>query len=194
MWFQAESAELQHLLRRVLRPGPLQDDHHPGGAHSRRTTRTGSTEKIADKNKPVDMARAVDPGLGGDHVARDAPALYKTYCVSCHGQDGQGGLVEGARDFTASTAGRTAPRSATSTAPSPRGSRARRCAPSTSPALGPLRPGPPRALLLQGQRPAPGHARGAEGARRDYQLKQIQPPKQGIPVEQAMEIIAEEAQ
>ena len=31
--------------------------------------------------------------------AREAPRIYQTYCVSCHGKEGQGGLVEGARDF-----------------------------------------------------------------------------------------------
>ncbi|MCP3984486.1 MAG: cytochrome c oxidase subunit II [bacterium] len=55
-------------------------------------------KKIADRFKPVEAAGAMNPD--SDEInACDAPRLYKTYCASCHGADGQGGMVEGARDF-----------------------------------------------------------------------------------------------
>ncbi|MBD3293800.1 MAG: cytochrome c oxidase subunit II [Armatimonadia bacterium] len=54
--------------------------------------------KIADKNKPVVMEKAMDPD-SPEIRERDGDALYETYCVSCHGKEGRGGLVEGARDF-----------------------------------------------------------------------------------------------
>lgn len=55
-------------------------------------------KKIADKNKPVVMEQAMDPKSQAIRE-RDGDALYLTYCVSCHGKEGQGGLVEGSRDF-----------------------------------------------------------------------------------------------
>jgi cytochrome c oxidase subunit II len=53
---------------------------------------------IAEKNKPVELDQAMDPN-SEEIVKRDAAKLYATYCVSCHGQGGEGGLVAGARDF-----------------------------------------------------------------------------------------------
>jgi cytochrome c oxidase subunit II len=53
---------------------------------------------IAEKNKPVDAALAADPA-SEEIRSRDALVLYQTYCASCHGSEGQGGLVEGARDM-----------------------------------------------------------------------------------------------
>jgi cytochrome c oxidase subunit 2 len=55
--------------------------------------------KVADKNRPVDMQKAMDPN-SAEIVERDGPKLYETYCASCHGKNGLGGLVEGARNFT----------------------------------------------------------------------------------------------
>ncbi len=55
-------------------------------------------KKIVDQNKPIDLAKALDP-KSKDIVDRDAAKLYETYCVSCHGKGGEGGLVAGARDF-----------------------------------------------------------------------------------------------
>ncbi len=55
-------------------------------------------EKTADRNKPVDMAKAMDPN-SEEIKERDGSILFKTYCISCHGKEGRGGLVEGARDF-----------------------------------------------------------------------------------------------
>jgi cytochrome c oxidase subunit II len=56
-------------------------------------------DRIADINKPVVMEQALD-SESEEIVNRDDESLYKTYCVSCHGSKGHGGLVEGARDFT----------------------------------------------------------------------------------------------
>lgn len=55
-------------------------------------------QQIADKNKPVDLAKAKDPN-SEEIQQRNAETLYNTYCVSCHGKGGEGGLVAGARDF-----------------------------------------------------------------------------------------------
>jgi cytochrome c oxidase subunit II len=55
-------------------------------------------QKVADMNKPVDLEQALDPKSEAI-VERDAAKLYSTYCVSCHGSGGEGGLVAGARDF-----------------------------------------------------------------------------------------------
>ena len=54
--------------------------------------------KVAERYKPVDAAVALNP-KSEEIVACDAPKLYATYCASCHGTAGQGGLVAGARDF-----------------------------------------------------------------------------------------------
>ncbi|MEW6073260.1 MAG: cytochrome c oxidase subunit II [Planctomycetota bacterium] len=56
-------------------------------------------DQIAAKNKPIVIEQAMDP-RSEDIVACDAPSLFRTYCVSCHGADGTGGLIENARDFT----------------------------------------------------------------------------------------------
>ena len=56
-------------------------------------------EQAARKNKPVDIELAMDP-TSGEIIARDGPSLYRTYCASCHGPNGRGGLVENARNFT----------------------------------------------------------------------------------------------
>ena len=54
---------------------------------------------IADKNKPVVMAVAMNPE-SEDITERKGQLKFETYCISCHGKNGQGGLIEGARNFT----------------------------------------------------------------------------------------------
>jgi len=54
---------------------------------------------IAEKNKPIVIEKAIDPN-SEEIRERNAPVLYQTYCASCHGPQGRGGLVEGARNFT----------------------------------------------------------------------------------------------
>jgi cytochrome c oxidase subunit 2 len=52
--------------------------------------------RIADRYRPV----TADDAMDRESLADTEPAtLYQTYCVSCHGAGGEGGLVEGARDF-----------------------------------------------------------------------------------------------
>jgi cytochrome c oxidase subunit 2 len=55
--------------------------------------------KILDQNKPIVVEPAMDPE-SEEIKARDGKKLFETYCISCHGKEGQGGLVEGARTFT----------------------------------------------------------------------------------------------
>ena len=55
--------------------------------------------EIAAKNKPIVIEKAMDPN-SEEIVACKAPDLFATYCASCHGMNGQGGLIENARDFT----------------------------------------------------------------------------------------------
>jgi cytochrome c oxidase subunit 2 len=59
-------------------------------------------KKAREKYKAIDMVAAMDPE--SDQIKeRDGPQLYTTYCASCHGPDGKGGLVEGARNLTSLT-------------------------------------------------------------------------------------------
>lgn len=60
--------------------------------------RTWLALKVDEKNKPVDVAQAMDPG-SEEIRAREGGKLYETFCASCHGKNGEGGLVGGARDF-----------------------------------------------------------------------------------------------
>lgn len=55
--------------------------------------------EIADKSRPIVIAEAMN-SRSEEIQRRDGPALYQTYCSSCHGPDGKGGLVQNARDFT----------------------------------------------------------------------------------------------
>jgi len=99
LWFQAEKTGIYHIFCAEF----------CGKDHSKMITELVVLEpkeyeawlkkKVADRNRPVVMEKAVDPA--SEEIAeRDGPGLYKTYCVSCHGERGQGGLVEDARDFT----------------------------------------------------------------------------------------------
>jgi cytochrome c oxidase subunit II len=54
--------------------------------------------RIADRYKPVEIEAVMDRD-SADLKARGAETLYQTYCISSHGAEGQGGLVEGARNF-----------------------------------------------------------------------------------------------
>ncbi|MHC4941608.1 MAG: cytochrome c oxidase subunit II [Planctomycetota bacterium] len=56
-------------------------------------------QKILDQNKPIVAEKAFDPD-SEDIKEREGQKLFETYCVSCHGKGGEGGLVEGARTFT----------------------------------------------------------------------------------------------
>ncbi len=55
-------------------------------------------KKVQERYLPVDLEGAMDP-MSDAITSRDAPTLFKTYCASCHGENGEGGLVEGARNF-----------------------------------------------------------------------------------------------
>jgi cytochrome c oxidase subunit 2 len=55
-------------------------------------------DKVAHRYRPIEIEKVMVAD-SADLVACNAPALYQTYCMSCHGAGGQGGLVEGARDF-----------------------------------------------------------------------------------------------
>jgi len=55
-------------------------------------------KEIARRYRPVDVGAAMDP-RSEDIDGSKAADLYATYCVSCHGTEGQGGLVGGARSF-----------------------------------------------------------------------------------------------
>ncbi len=54
--------------------------------------------KVRERYLPVDIPGASDP-TSENIVAQNGPVLFQTYCASCHGNEGQGGLVEGARNF-----------------------------------------------------------------------------------------------
>jgi len=55
-------------------------------------------DKIAERYRPIVVAEAMDPNSQAIRQ-RNAPALFLTYCAVCHGERGEGGLVENARNF-----------------------------------------------------------------------------------------------
>jgi mono/diheme cytochrome c family protein len=55
-------------------------------------------DRIADRYLPVTVPEALD-GASEPITKADAATRYKVYCASCHGPEGLGGLVEGARNF-----------------------------------------------------------------------------------------------
>ena len=55
-------------------------------------------DKLAQRYLPVSAEAALNPAAE-EFEKLDAELLYSTYCASCHGAQGQGGLVEGARNF-----------------------------------------------------------------------------------------------
>ena len=59
---------------------------------------TWMDEKVAQRYLPVDAKTAMNPEAE-EFQQIDAETIYNTYCASCHGIQGQGGLVEGARNF-----------------------------------------------------------------------------------------------
>jgi mono/diheme cytochrome c family protein len=56
-------------------------------------------DKINERYKALDLGAAMDP-KSKEITSRDGPTLYGTYCASCHGPEGKGGLVAGARNLT----------------------------------------------------------------------------------------------
>jgi cytochrome c oxidase subunit II len=65
--------------------------------------------KVAERYLPVDAAVALNPA--SEEFNLDATkAMFGTYCASCHGAQGQGGLVEGARDFRSLTGWKRGPK------------------------------------------------------------------------------------
>ncbi len=99
LWFQPEQEGRYHIFCA----------EYCGKDHSRMITelvvlspekyQAWLQRKVEDRNKPVVMAQAMDPE-SAEIKERDGAALFKTYCVSCHGAEGLGGLVENARNFT----------------------------------------------------------------------------------------------
>jgi cytochrome c oxidase subunit II len=55
-------------------------------------------KKLQERYLPVDIPNASNP-QSELILARKGSELFRTYCASCHGTEGQGGLVEGARNF-----------------------------------------------------------------------------------------------
>ena len=55
-------------------------------------------QRVKERYAPIALDVAVDP-TSEEIQKRDAERLYQTYCTSCHGSKGRGGLVEGARNF-----------------------------------------------------------------------------------------------
>ncbi len=66
-------------------------------------------QKVQERYLPVDVATAQDPQA--EQITKaNAPVMFKTYCASCHGAEGQGGLVEGARNFRILTGWKRSPK------------------------------------------------------------------------------------
>jgi mono/diheme cytochrome c family protein len=150
-------------------------------------------KRVADKNKPVDMKLAMDPA-SEEIRERDADKLYNTYCVSCHGKNGEGGLVEGSRNFRTLADWKNGPtitqiyrtlenglegtqmRSFKNLSPWDRFALAHKVA----------------SFYMGDDRPA-DTAEAIEQLREDYRLDEQIEPRETIPIEDAMKAIADEA-
>jgi len=148
--------------------------------------------QIALKNKPVDIEKALDPS-SQEITDCDAPKLYATYCISCHGAEGQGGLVEGAREFTKETGWKRSPKITDiyrTLSEGIEGTRMR--------AFINLRPWDRFALahyvihFNPSGSPKPTEEEVAQLVA-EYQIGKEVAPKATIPIEKAMRLIAEEA-
>jgi mono/diheme cytochrome c family protein len=56
-------------------------------------------KKLEYRYRAIEDVAAVMSSDSPAMVASDPATLYQTYCASCHGPKGEGGLVEGARSF-----------------------------------------------------------------------------------------------
>jgi len=56
-------------------------------------------KKLEHRYRPIADVASVMNASSEEMVACKAGTLFKTYCASCHGPHGEGGLVEGARSF-----------------------------------------------------------------------------------------------
>ncbi len=65
---------------------------------SKKDFATWMEKEIAHRYRPIEIDTVMKPD-SQDIVDCEAPDLYATYCASCHGKEGQGGLVGGARSF-----------------------------------------------------------------------------------------------
>ncbi len=98
MWFQAEKPG-EHTIFCA---------EFCGKDHSRMHTKVVVLEKdafqkwltarVQERFAPIVLDEAMDPNAEAIQK-RDAPRIFRTYCISCHGPEGHGGLVDGARNF-----------------------------------------------------------------------------------------------
>ena len=98
LWFQADQTGKHHIFCA----------EYCGKDHARMISSLHVLEKddyeawldgkLRHRYRPVDLASVMDPQSEGIQGS-NAKDLYATYCASCHGKEGRGGLVEGARNF-----------------------------------------------------------------------------------------------
>lgn len=149
--------------------------------------------RIADRFKPVDIVRAADPAAE-EIKARDAQKLYRTYCTACHGPQGRGGLVEGARDFTSLEGWKNGPTLSGLFKTLAEG------IPGTQMRSFPHIPAWDRFALAHRVRAfypgadLPSDTPEALAAlNQAYKLDQVQPPRRRLPIEKAMELLDRES-
>ena len=102
LWFQGDEKHIEGS------PYPIFCAEYCGTDHSRMYTSVHFLSKedfaawmekeVAQRYRPIEIDAAMDPS-SPDIVGCGAADLYATYCVSCHGKGGEGGMVEGARSF-----------------------------------------------------------------------------------------------
>jgi len=102
MWFQGSEEHIKGS------PYPIFCAEYCGTDHARMYTSLHVLSKedfvawmkkeVAHRYRPVELETVMEPD-SQDIVDCGAPDLYATYCASCHGKEGQGGLVGGARSF-----------------------------------------------------------------------------------------------
>ncbi len=149
--------------------------------------------KIADRNKPVVMEKAIDPA-SAEIVERDGEKLYKTYCLSCHGAQGQGGLVEGSRDFRSLDGWKRSPKLTDifrTLTEGVDGTQMRSFA--NLPPWDRFALGHKVASFYQGANRPASTPEEIEKLEKDYELDKKVTPRQTIPIEEAMRKIADEA-
>jgi len=149
-------------------------------------------KRIADRYKPVDIAQAARPD-SDDIRARDGDRLYKTYCASCHGAEGKGGLVAGARDFTTITGWKKGPQLAAifRTLTDGLEGTQMRSFPQIPPWDRFALAHKVRSFYAGTDIPQDTPEELAQLSQ-DYELDKIQPPQERLSIEQAMKIMADE--
>lgn len=150
-------------------------------------------QKITDKNKPIVIADAMN-AESEEIKHRDGHKIFLTYCVSCHGKQGRGGLVEGARDFRQLTGWKKSPKITDIFRTLTKGIKDTQMRSYAHlPAWDRFALAHHVASFSKGPGQPVDTSEDAKQLVKDYDLEKPPPPRRQITIERAMTIIAEEA-